>query len=86
MKELEKQQKDSDETSDRHFELCGNNDPLRNSGVSGITSAIKTPVTVREVNKFFYFFYFHFFFIQLIHYLLKQMSESGLFLCQFEEE
>jgi hypothetical protein len=86
MKELEKQQKDSDETSDRHFELCGNNDPLRNSGVSGITSAIKTPVTVREVNKFFYIFYFHFFFIQLIYYLLKQMSESGLFLCQFEEE
>ncbi len=83
MKELEKQQKDSDETSDRHFELCGNNDPLRNSGVSGITSAIKTPVTVREVNKFFYFFYFHFFFIQLIYYLLKQMSESGLFLCKF---
>lgn len=48
MKELEKQQKDLDETSDRHFEIFGNNDPLRNSGITGITSAIKTPVTVRE--------------------------------------
>jgi len=51
MKELEKQQKDLDETSDRHYELFGNNDPLRNSGSTGITSAIKTPVTVREVNN-----------------------------------
>ncbi len=70
MKELEKQQKDSDETSDRHFELCGNNDPLRNSGVSGITSAIKTPVTVREVNKFSYFFFFIYLFFFFLLFLI----------------
>lgn len=47
MKELEKQQKESEEMSDRHFELFGN------SGGTGITSsAIKTPVTARDVNHY----------------------------------
>lgn len=45
MKELEKQQKELDETSDRHFELLGN-DPLR---CGPLTNTNKTPILMREV-------------------------------------
>lgn len=45
MKELEKQQKELDETSDRHFELLGN-DPLR---CVPLTNTNKTPISIREV-------------------------------------
>lgn len=56
MKELEKQQKESDDSADRHYDMYapGNGVAVPNSGVGGKIITVKVPVKFNQFSKWCY--------------------------------